>query len=64
MYTFCFAISHQLILDSAKTTEVDAIRFQDKDLHNLGTLERGQFGIVSKFLPIKLGANNPAGRSS
>lgn len=31
---------------TAKTTEIDAIRFQDKDLVSVGTLEYGQFGVV------------------
>lgn len=30
-----------------KTTEVDALRFQDKDLAVVGTLEYGQYGVVS-----------------
>ena len=31
---------------TAKTTEIDAIRFQDKDLLSAGTLDYGQFGVV------------------
>lgn len=31
---------------SARTTEIDALRFQDKDLSAVGTLEYGQFGVV------------------
>lgn len=31
---------------TAKTTEIDAIRFQDKDLVSVGTLEYGQFGVI------------------
>lgn len=31
---------------SAKTSEVDALRFNDKDLDVVGTLEYGQFGVV------------------
>jgi hypothetical protein len=32
----------------AKTSEVDTLRFQDKDLLVAGTLEYGQFGVVSE----------------
>ena len=43
---------------SARTAEIDAIRFQNKDLKVLGTLEFGQFGVVraqdiSKSLRLK-----------
>lgn len=31
----------------AKTTEVDDLRFTDKDLDVVGTLEYGQYGVVS-----------------
>lgn len=31
---------------TSRTTEIDAIRFQNKDLRALGTLEFGQFGVV------------------
>jgi hypothetical protein len=31
---------------TAKTIEIDALRFQDKDLASVGTLEYGQFGVV------------------
>lgn len=31
---------------TSKTVEIDAIRFQDKDLAAIGTLEFGQFGVV------------------
>ncbi|KAJ6618218.1 kinase-like domain-containing protein [Mycena sp. CBHHK59/15] len=31
---------------TAKTAEIDAIRFQDTDLQVIGTLERGQFGLI------------------
>ncbi|KAG5652942.1 hypothetical protein H0H81_003018 [Sphagnurus paluster] len=31
---------------TSKTTEIDAIRFQDKDLSVVGTLEYGQFGVI------------------
>ena len=42
----------------ARTAEIDAIRFQNKDLKVLGTLEFGQFGVVraqdiSKSLRLK-----------
>ena len=33
----------------AKTIEIDALRFQDKDLNVIGTLEYGQFGVVYLF---------------
>ena len=32
---------------TAKTIEVDSLRFGDKDLKVFGTLEYGQFGVVS-----------------
>jgi hypothetical protein len=35
-----------LMTRSARTTEIDAIRFQDKDLSKDGTLDFGQFGVV------------------
>ncbi|KAF7377452.1 hypothetical protein MSAN_00166900 [Mycena sanguinolenta] len=31
---------------TAKTVEIDALRFQDTDLQLVGTLERGQFGLI------------------
>ena len=31
----------------AKTIEIDSLRFTDKDLTLVGTLEYGQFGVVS-----------------
>ncbi|KAJ7176825.1 kinase-like protein [Mycena filopes] len=31
---------------TAKTVEIDALRFQDGDLQLVGTLERGQFGLI------------------
>ncbi|KAF8201369.1 kinase-like domain-containing protein [Mycena galopus ATCC 62051] len=31
---------------TAKTVEIDALRFQDADLQLVGTLERGQFGLI------------------
>lgn len=34
--------------DIAKTIEIDALRFQDKDLGIVGTLEFGQCGVVSR----------------
>ena len=35
-----------LFFFAAKTIEIDALRFQDKDLNVIGTLEYGQFGVV------------------
>jgi hypothetical protein len=35
---------------AAKTTEVDGLRFKDKDLETVGTLEYGQFGVVGEIL--------------
>lgn len=32
---------------TSKTTEVDALRFSDKDLNVVGTLEYGQYGVVN-----------------
>lgn len=34
---------------SAKTTEIDSLRFTEKDLDLVGTLEYGQFGVVRNF---------------
>lgn len=34
---------------SAKTTEIDSLRFTEKDLDLVGTLEYGQFGVVRDF---------------
>ncbi|KAF8964501.1 kinase-like domain-containing protein [Flammula alnicola] len=31
---------------TSKTTEIDALRFKDKDLDVVGTLEYGQFGVI------------------
>ncbi|KAF7313914.1 hypothetical protein HMN09_00549500 [Mycena chlorophos] len=31
---------------SSKTAEIDALRFQDADLQLIGTLDRGQFGLI------------------
>ena len=31
---------------TARTTEIDSLRFQDKDLSLIGTLNCGQFGVV------------------
>ena len=36
-----------LFFVTAKTTEVDGLRFKDKDLETVGTLEYGQFGVAS-----------------
>lgn len=33
----------------AKTAEIDVLRFTDKDLDIVGTLEYGQFGVVRVF---------------
>jgi hypothetical protein len=38
----------------AKTTEVDGLRFKDKDLETVGTLEYGQFGVVGEMLIVVL----------
>jgi len=38
------------LFDPAKTTELDALRFQDKDLNVIGPLEYGQFGVVCLLL--------------
>ncbi|TFK60050.1 kinase-like protein [Pluteus cervinus] len=37
---------HQVIGKTARTSEIDALRFQDKDLDLVGTLEYGQFGLI------------------
>jgi hypothetical protein len=34
---------------TAKTAEIDALRFTDKDLDVVGTLDYGQFGVVCRF---------------
>lgn len=34
---------------TAKTTEIDALRFTNRDLNVVGTLEYGQFGVVRVF---------------
>ncbi|KAI0083854.1 kinase-like domain-containing protein [Irpex rosettiformis] len=36
---------------TAKTSEIDKVRFGDRDLHVLGTLEYGQYGVVSNSHP-------------
>ncbi|KAJ7220714.1 kinase-like protein [Mycena pura] len=37
----------QLVIGkTAKTAEIDALRFQNADLQLIGTLERGQFGLI------------------
>jgi len=52
---FFYLLCHKLLSEAhdtavtARTTEIDAIRFQDKDLEVVGTLEYGQFGVVSLF---------------
>ncbi|KAF7324690.1 hypothetical protein MKEN_00510500 [Mycena kentingensis (nom. inval.)] len=37
---------HNVIGKTAKSAEIDALRFQDADLQLVGTLERGQFGLI------------------
>ncbi|KAI0369843.1 kinase-like protein [Pilatotrama ljubarskyi] len=37
---------HSVIGKTSKTTEVDSLRFSDKDLDLVGTLEYGQFGVI------------------
>lgn len=44
-----FLISSSSHIALAKTIEIDALRFQDKDLDVAGTLEFGQYGVVSLF---------------
>lgn len=34
---------------AAKTIQIDSLRFTDKDLDLVGTLEYGQFGVVSNI---------------
>lgn len=36
----------RLTWDVVKTKEIDALRFTDRDLQVVGTLEYGQFGVV------------------
>ncbi|KAF9067938.1 kinase-like domain-containing protein [Rhodocollybia butyracea] len=36
----------QVIGKTARTVEIDTLRFQDRDLQALGTLEYGQFGVI------------------
>jgi hypothetical protein len=36
----------------AKTTEVDGLRFNDKDLETVGTLEYAQFGVVRVYVSL------------
>lgn len=43
---------------AAKTTEIDTIRFQDKDLSKVGTLEFGQFGVVRALRSSRQRADN------
>jgi hypothetical protein len=56
-----------VIAKTAKTIEVDKLRFTDKDLSVIGTLEYGQFSIVrrgSSWPPaISTGASMSASRS-
>jgi hypothetical protein len=44
-----FQIRHSSHVVPAKTVEIDTLRFQDKDLDVVGTLEFGQYGVVSLF---------------
>ncbi|KAF8654999.1 hypothetical protein AX16_003303 [Volvariella volvacea WC 439] len=37
---------HRVIGKTARTTEIESLRFQDKDLNVVGTLEYGQFGVI------------------
>ena len=46
---FFFSKFVHFLFFSAKTIEIDALRFQDKDLNIIGTLEYGQFGVVCLF---------------
>jgi len=41
-----------ILLVVAKTTEVDGLRFNDKDLETVGTLEYGQFGVVRVYIAL------------
>ncbi|KAF8901457.1 kinase-like domain-containing protein [Gymnopilus junonius] len=43
-----------IIGKTAKTTEIDSLRFQDKDLDVVGTLEYGQFGVVNRLVTCRL----------
>ena len=55
MLFFFFSLNlsnHFFFFFLAKTIEIDALRFQDKDLNVIGTLEYGQFGVVCLFLCI------------
>ena len=49
VHSFFFSKFVQFFFSSAKTIEIDALRFQDKDLNVIGTLEYGQFGVVCLF---------------
>lgn len=44
-----FTREQSVLRRAAKTTDVDALRFQDQDLDTVGTLEYGQFGVVRAF---------------
>lgn len=43
-------ITHWPMRHTAKTTEIDALRFTDRDLDVVGTLEYGQFGVVCTYI--------------
>lgn len=45
-FPFAFIRSEFAYFHTAKTTQIDALRFGDKDLDVIGTLEYGQFGVV------------------
>lgn len=45
-YSCAFGISQNM---TAKTTKIDKLRFTDDDLDIIGTLEYGQFAVVSVF---------------
>lgn len=50
---------------SAKTTEIDSLRFTEKDLDLVGTLEYGQFGVVRDlFLQYHYVELTPVNRST
>jgi hypothetical protein len=43
---YCKSTVGSLTRRPAKTSEIDALRFTDKDLDVVGTLDHGQFGVV------------------
>ena len=50
LHSFFSKFVPSIFFFSAKTIEIDALRFQDKDLNVIGTLEYGQFGVVCLLL--------------